>query len=95
MATSKRVPLLLKLIAGDTDPIYGQLEVSLLDERNLEIIIRRKPYSGDPDVQFVLPHTSLQNILDALHEAREKLDETWLSQVAVEEPPTESDAQTT
>ena len=82
MGTSKPVPILLKLIAGDTDPIYGQLEVSLIDDWNIEITIRREPYSGDPDVQFLLPHASLQNVLDALHEAREKLDEIWLSRAA-------------
>ena len=82
MGTSKPVPLLLKVIAGDTDPIYGQLEVSLIDDRNIEITIRREPYSGEPDIQFLLPHASLQNVLDALHEAQEKLDEIWLSRAA-------------
>lgn len=93
MIQPKPIPLLLKLIAGDTDPIYGQLEVSLVDDRNIEIVIRRTAYSGDPDVQFLLPHTSLQSVLDALNEARQKLDEVWLSRVADEELQEETGAQ--
>ena len=93
MERSKAVPLTRGLIAGDTDPIYGQIEISLIDDQSVEISIQRQPYSGQPDIKFLIPQTSLQNLLDALHEAREKLDAAWLSRVAKQEAQTQSDAE--
>jgi len=85
MRKSRTVPLARGLIAGETSPIYGQLEISLINENNIQILIRRKPYSGHTDIRFSIPYTSLQSIVDVLHEALEKLDDTWLSRIATTE----------
>ncbi len=85
MGKPKTVPLARGLIAGDTDPIYGQLEISLINDKNIQIMIRRKPYTGHFDVSFSIPHTSLQSIVDVLYEASEKLDDAWLSRIAKKE----------
>jgi hypothetical protein len=85
MRKSRTVPLARGLIAGDTTPIYGQLEISLINDSNIQIMIQRKPYSGDSDIRFSIPYTSLQSIVDVLNEACEKLDDTWLSRIATTE----------
>jgi hypothetical protein len=85
MRKSRTVPLARGLIAGETNPIYGQLEVSLVNNNNIQVLIQRKPYSGHSDIKFSIPYTSLQSIVDVLHEALEKLDDTWLSRMATKE----------
>jgi len=85
MGKSRTVPLARGLIAGETNPIYGQLEISLINDNNIQIMIQRKPYSGHSDIRFSIPYTSLQSIVDVLHEACEKLDDTWLSRIATTE----------
>lgn len=82
MAKSDIVPLAKGLIAGETDPIYGQLELSLVDQKNIEVTVIRKPYSGHPDVTFAIPSTSLKNFIDVMAEALEKLDDVWFAQTA-------------
>lgn len=91
MGKSKTAHLAQGLIAGETDPIYGQLEISLINDKSVEIMIRRKPYSGQPDISFSIPYTSLQSIVDILFEASEKLDDAWLSRVAQTELQAEHD----
>ena len=85
MGKSKTIPLARGLIAGETDPIYGQLEISLINDKNIQVMIRRKPYSGHSDISFSIPHTGLQSIFHVLHEASEKLEDTWLSRIATTE----------
>jgi len=85
MGKSGTVPLARGLIAGETTPIYGQLEVSLINDNNIQVMIQRKPYSGSSNIRFSIPYTSLKNIVDVLHEALEKLDDTWLSRIATTE----------
>ena len=85
MGKSRTGPLARGLIAGETNPIYGQLEISLINDNNIQILIQRKPYSGHSDIKFSIPYTSLQSIVDVLYEALEKLDDTWLSRIATTE----------
>ncbi len=85
MEKSDIIPLARGLLGGETDSIYGQLEISLDNKNDVEIIVRRKPYSGHPDIKFSIPNTSFQSIIDVLCEAKEKLDEIWLSRLAVTE----------
>jgi len=85
MGKGKTVPLARGLVAGETDPIYGQLEVFLTNYKNVRITIRRKPYSGRSDVKFSIPYTSLQSMMDILNEALDKLDDIWLSRTATTE----------
>ena len=85
MGKSRTIPLARGLIAGETNPIYGQLEISLINNNNIQIMIQRRPYSGHSDIRFSIPYTSLQSIVDVLNEACEKLDDTWLSRIATTE----------
>ncbi len=82
MADQKIIPLTRGLIVGETAPIYGQLELFLTDYKNIEIVIRRKPYTGLPDIEISMSCTSLQSFLSLLQEAKDKLDEIWLSRTA-------------
>ncbi len=83
MGKSKTVPLARGLVGGEVNTIYGQLEVFLTNYKNVKITIRRKPYSGHSDIQFTIPWTDFQDIIEVLLEAKEKLDLQWLSRVAV------------
>lgn len=85
MAKSKNIPLSRLLIPGDSEPIYGQLEISLINRNKIKITINRKPYTGHPDIKFSIPSSNLQMFIDVFQEAQMKLDETWLSRVATVE----------
>ena len=85
MAKSRTIPLARGLIAGEDEPVYGQLELSLTNYKNIRIVIRRKPYTGRSNVKFSISSSNLQEFIDILQEAKEKLDETWLSRVATKE----------
>lgn len=85
MRKSKTIPLARGLVGGEIDSIYGQLEISLNNYKDVTIAIRRKPYSGNSDIKFSIPSTSLQSIIAVLCEAKEKLDDVWLSKAAVTE----------
>ena len=85
MVKSRTIPLSRGLIGGKVNSIYGQLEVSLTNHKNVKILIRRKPYSGHSDVKFSVTCAELQNIIDILQEAKEQLDAQWLSRVATTE----------
>ena len=85
MGKSKTIPLARGLVGGETSAIYGQLEVFLTNYKTVKIVIRRKPYSDRSDVKFSIPFTDLQDIIDILDEALEKLDSYWLSRVATGE----------
>ena len=85
MGKSRTIPLARGLVCGETSTIYGQLEVVLTSYKNIKIVIKRKPYSGHSDVKFSIPYTDLQDIIDILKKAKEKLDEYWLSRIATTE----------
>ena len=85
MGKEETVPLARGLVGGETDPIYGQLEIFLNNYKNVRITIKRKPYSGRSDVKFSIPYTSLQSMMEILHEALDKLDNIWLSRTATTE----------
>lgn len=85
MGKSKTVPLAKGLIGGKINSIHGQLELFLDDHDIIKIVFTRKPYGGQSDVKFSIAYADLQDIIDILYEAKEKLDEHWLSKYAVEE----------
>ena len=85
MGKQNTIPLTRGLIAGETDPIYGQLELSLNDYKNIEIVIQRKPYTGLSNIEISMSCTSLQSFVDLLLEAKNRLDESWLSRTATVE----------
>jgi hypothetical protein len=85
MAKSKEIPLVSGLIGRETQSIHAQLEVSCVDYDTINIAIRRKAYSGLPDIEFSVADTDLQEIIDILEEAKNKVDSYWLSRVATPE----------
>ena len=85
MGKSRTIPLARGLLAGEDEPVYGQIELSLINDKNIRIVIRRKPYTGRSNVKFSISSSNLQEFIDILQEAKEKLDETWLSRVAMME----------
>ncbi len=85
MDRSKTVPLARGLVGGEVSPIYGQLEVSLANYKKLTIVFRRRPYCGRRDLKFSILHTDLQDIIEILEEARERLDDYWLARAAAGE----------
>ncbi|MCW4052754.1 MAG: hypothetical protein NWE78_06075 [Candidatus Bathyarchaeota archaeon] len=82
MAKSRKIPLARGLIGGKTDSIQGQLEVYLTNYKRIDLVLKRKAYSGRRDVKFSIPSIDLQDMMDILHEAKAKIEEQWLSTVA-------------
>ncbi len=85
MGKSRTLPLAGGVIGQESGSAYGQLEVTLTDYKTVHILIRRKPYSGDSDIKFSMPFTDLKEIIIILDEAQEKLNDNWLSMVAIKE----------
>jgi len=85
MVKSKKIPLVSGLIGRETQSIHAQLEVSRVDYDTINIAIRRKAYSGLPDIEFSVADTDLQEIIDILEEAKNKVDSNWLSRIATTE----------
>lgn len=82
MGKSKRIPLVSGLIGREARSIHGQIEISLIDYDTVHLAIRRKAYSGLSDIEFSVPDTDLQDIIDILNEAKKKVDAYWLSRIA-------------
>lgn len=85
MGKMRRLPLAHGLLVSETNFILGQLEVSLVNYGDVEIVINRKPYTGHSDVQFSLTKKALRCMIDILTEAEQKLEKYWLSEFAVNE----------
>ena len=85
MTKSKIIPLARGLIPGESEPIIGQLEISLHNSKKIKISINRKPYTGRSNIKFSIPSSYLQTFIDILEDAQAKLDETWLSRAAIAE----------
>jgi hypothetical protein len=86
VASGKRkIPLANGLLVSETDFIHGQLELSLINYRDIEVVIKRKPYGGRSDIKLLLTKKALNCMIDILEEAGEKLDQCWLSELALEE----------
>ncbi len=85
MTKSRKIPLARGLIGGKTDSIQGQLEVYLANYKRVDIMLKRKAYSGRRDIKFSIPSTDLQDMMDILYEAKAKIEEQWLSTVATTE----------
>jgi hypothetical protein len=81
----KKIPLASGLLVNEIDFIHGQLEVSLIDYRNVEITINQKPYGARSDIKFSITKKALHYMIDILVEAEKKLDEYWLSEFALKE----------
>ena len=82
MKESKRIPLLSGLIGRKSGSIHSQLEVSLINYDTIHVAIRRKAFCGLPDVEFTIPDTDLQEIIDIFDEAKKKADKYyWTSRV--------------
>ena len=80
MGSGKRkIPLANGLLVSETDFIHGQLELSLINYRDIEVVIKRKPYGGRSDIKLLLTKKALNCMIDILEEAGEKLDQCWLS----------------
>ncbi len=85
LTRSRKIPLARGLIGGKTDPIQGQLEVHLTNYKRVDIMLKRKAYSGHRDIRFSIPSIDLQDMMDILYEAKTKIEEQWLSTVATTE----------
>ncbi len=85
MGKSKTVPLARGLIGGKVGAIHGQLEVFLTNDSYIKITFKRQPYSGHSNIEFSMPCTDLQDIIDILQEGKDQLDAQWLSRVATQE----------
>jgi len=83
MVKLKKIPLVSGLIGREARSIHGQLEVSLINFDTVHIAIWRKTYSGLSNVEFSVADTDLEDIIDILNEAKEKIDAYWLSRMAV------------
>lgn len=77
---AKEIPLASGLI-GREESIHGQLEVGLINYNTIRIGLRRNIYCGLPDVVFSISDSDMQDLLNVLIEAKEKLDSYWLSRV--------------
>ncbi len=82
MGKSKKIPLVSGLLGLESGSIYGQIEISLSDHDTVNIVIRRKAYSGLPDITFSLKDTDLKDFIGVLEEAKKKVDAYWISRLA-------------
>ena len=82
---NRKVPLANGLLLSETDFIHGQLEASLLSHGEVELIFKRKPYGGRSDIKLSMTKRGLRCMIDILEEAAEKLDQCWLSELAMQE----------
>jgi len=85
MGNSKKIPLVSGLVGRKAGSIHAQLEVSLINYDTIHIAIRRKAYSGLPDIEFSIADTDLQDFIDILNEAKGKLDTIWIQTLALKE----------
>jgi hypothetical protein len=88
MGKLRRIPLEHGLLVSETNFIQGQLEVTLVNYSDVEIVINRKPYGARSDVKFSLTKKALHCMIDILTEAEEKLEKYWLSEFAINETKT-------
>lgn len=81
MEESKRIPLLSGLIGRTSGSIHSQLEISLVNYDTIHIAIWRKALCGLPDIEFTIPDTDLEEIIEIFNEAKKKADAYyWASQ---------------
>jgi len=74
MEESKRIPLLSGLVGRTSGSIHSRLEVSLVNYDTIHVAIRRQAFCGLPDVEFTIPDTDLQEVIDLFGEAKKKAD---------------------
>jgi hypothetical protein len=86
MRVTKTIPLASGLISGNGDSlVFGQLEISFTKPDSVNIMIRRKQYSGKPDTRFSLSSSGFKNMVDIICEAEDKFDANWLTIIASNE----------
>ena len=86
MRRLRTIPLANGLLGGSQGSTYGQLEVTLTDYKIVKILIKRKPYTGQSNVKFSIPFSSLRELIDLLNFAQERLDGHWLSMITNRPP---------
>ena len=85
MGKLRRIPLAHGLLVSDTNFLQGQLEATLVNYSDVEIVINRKAYGGRSDIKFSLTKKALHCMLDILTEAEDKMEKYWLSEFTVTE----------
>jgi hypothetical protein len=85
MGKLRRIPLAHGLLVSETNFIQGQLDITLVNYSDVEILINRKPYGERSDIKFALTKKALNCMINILTEAEEKLEKYWLSEFAVTE----------
>lgn len=88
MAKLRRIPLAHGLLVSETNFIQGQLEATLVNYTDVEIVINRKAYGSSSDIKFSLTKQSLRCLLNILNEADNKLEQYWLSEFVATETKT-------
>jgi hypothetical protein len=86
MRRLRTIPLASGLLGPNQGSTYGQLEVSLTDYKIVHILIKRRPYTGQSDVKFSIPFSSLRELIELLTDAQERLDVYWLSMITKRPP---------
>lgn len=86
----KKVPLASGLIGSKAHSIHGQLEASYVNYDTVQIALWRKMYCGLPDIKFSVADTDLQDIIEILNEANQKIETYWLSRISLTKAKTES-----
>lgn len=84
------ITLVNELLGSKTKSIRGQFVVKYIDYDTVKIAFYRKLHSGLPDIEFTIADTDLPEILELLTEAKQKIDDQWLSKIATEQEMEES-----
>jgi len=85
LARQKRIPLASGVLVSDEDFVHGQLEVSVVGYKVVEIVVNQKPYGGRSNIKLSITKKGLSSMIAILQEAAEKLEQYWLSEFATEE----------
>ena len=87
---STEITLVNELLGSKTKSIRGQFVVKYIDYDTVKIAFYRKLHSDLPDIEFTIADTDLPEILELLTEAKQKIDDQWLSKIATEQEMEES-----
>ena len=84
------ITLVNELLGSKAKSIRGQFVVKYIDYDTVKIAFYRKLHSALPDIEFTIADTDLPEILELLTEAKQKIDDQWLSKIATEQEMEES-----
>lgn len=83
MEEPKKTPLASGLIGRKSGSIHGQLEISLINYDTIKIVIWRKAFCGQPDIEFSIPANCFPDMMAIFDEAGKKNDNYyWISVAA-------------